>query len=139
MKDPVTVPTGITYDRDSLEGWLARSRATCPVTGAPVRLGDLAPNHATRQPGRARAHAKVPVPADRGGARGRVRRRQARRRGGVRGRGGQGQGARRRPPRRGISSNTGRARAPSTWPVLARVVGREAADAVVFARWPRAA
>nr|XP_051220214.1 uncharacterized protein LOC127337610 [Lolium perenne] len=36
---------------------------------------------------------------------------------GVRGRGGQGQGARRRPPRRDISTNTGRARAPSTWPV----------------------
>ncbi|XP_051203933.1 U-box domain-containing protein 21-like [Lolium perenne] len=49
MKDPVTAPTGITYDRDSLEGWLARGRATCPVTGAPVRLGDLVPNHATRR------------------------------------------------------------------------------------------
>uniref|UniRef100_A0ACD6ANN5 Uncharacterized protein n=1 Tax=Avena sativa TaxID=4498 RepID=A0ACD6ANN5_AVESA len=49
MKDPVTAPTGITYDRESVEGWLARGRATCPVTGAPVRLGDLVPNHATRR------------------------------------------------------------------------------------------
>nr|XP_051190123.1 U-box domain-containing protein 21-like [Lolium perenne] len=32
MKDPVTAPTGITYDRGSLEGWLSRGRATCPVT-----------------------------------------------------------------------------------------------------------
>ncbi|KAM0917965.1 hypothetical protein ACQ4PT_009351 [Festuca glaucescens] len=49
MKDPVTAPTGITYDWDSLEGWLARGRGTCPVTGAPVRPGDLVPNHATRR------------------------------------------------------------------------------------------
>jgi hypothetical protein len=49
MKDPVTAPTGITYDRESLEGWLVRGRATCPVTGDPVRLQDLVPNHATRQ------------------------------------------------------------------------------------------
>src|SRR4051812_43264353 len=49
MKDPVTAPTGITYDRDSVEAWLARGRGTCPVTGGPVRPSDLVPNHATRR------------------------------------------------------------------------------------------
>jgi hypothetical protein len=49
MRDPVTAPTGITYDRESVEGWLARGHATCPVTGRPLRLADLVPNHATRR------------------------------------------------------------------------------------------
>ncbi|RLN12981.1 U-box domain-containing protein 21 [Panicum miliaceum] len=49
MRDPVTAPTGITYDRESVEGWLARGSARCPVTGLPLRLADLVPNHATRR------------------------------------------------------------------------------------------
>ncbi|KAL5207837.1 hypothetical protein ABZP36_032272 [Zizania latifolia] len=49
MRDPVTAPTGITYDRESVEGWLERGRATCPVTGRPLRLEELVPNHATRR------------------------------------------------------------------------------------------
>jgi hypothetical protein len=49
MKDPVTAPMGITYDRESLEGWLARGRATCPVIGGAVRLQGLVPNHAMRR------------------------------------------------------------------------------------------
>ncbi|CAD6339659.1 unnamed protein product [Miscanthus lutarioriparius] len=49
MRDPVTAPTGITYDRESVEGWLARGNARCPVTGRPLRLADLVPNHATRR------------------------------------------------------------------------------------------
>ncbi|KAF0932570.1 hypothetical protein E2562_010450 [Oryza meyeriana var. granulata] len=49
MRDPVTAPTGITYDRDSVEGWLERGRATCPVTDRPLRLEELVPNHATRR------------------------------------------------------------------------------------------
>ena len=49
MRDPVTAPTGITYDRESVEGWLARGGARCPVTGRPLRLADLVPNHATRR------------------------------------------------------------------------------------------
>ncbi|WVZ81745.1 hypothetical protein U9M48_029087 [Paspalum notatum var. saurae] len=49
MRDPVTAPTGITYDRDSVEAWLARGNARCPVTGRPLRLADLVPNHATRR------------------------------------------------------------------------------------------
>ncbi|TKW41487.1 hypothetical protein SEVIR_1G319600v4 [Setaria viridis] len=49
MRDPVTAPTGITYDRDSVEGWLERGHATCPVSGRPLRAEDLIPNHATRR------------------------------------------------------------------------------------------
>ncbi|VAI61007.1 unnamed protein product [Triticum turgidum subsp. durum] len=49
MRDPVTAPTGITYDRESVEGWLERGHATCPVTGRPLRLEELVPNHATRR------------------------------------------------------------------------------------------
>ncbi|TVU28448.1 hypothetical protein EJB05_19965, partial [Eragrostis curvula] len=49
MRDPVTGPTGITYDRGSVEAWLERGRATCPVTGRPLRAEELVPNHATRR------------------------------------------------------------------------------------------
>ncbi|CAD6249564.1 unnamed protein product [Miscanthus lutarioriparius] len=49
MRDPVTAPTGITYDRDSVEGWLERGHSTCPVTARPLRAEDLIPNHATRR------------------------------------------------------------------------------------------
>ncbi|CAA0822532.1 E3 ubiquitin-protein ligase PUB23 [Striga hermonthica] len=37
MKDPVTVPTGITYDRDAIERWIfTRPDPTCPVTKQPI-------------------------------------------------------------------------------------------------------
>ena len=49
MRDPVTAPTGITYDRESIEAWLDTGRATCPVTHAPLRHEDLVPNHAIRR------------------------------------------------------------------------------------------
>ncbi|CAO2047571.1 unnamed protein product [Urochloa humidicola] len=49
MRDPVTAPTGITYDRASVEGWLERGHSTCPVTGRLLRAEDLIPNHATRR------------------------------------------------------------------------------------------
>ncbi|XP_062220232.1 U-box domain-containing protein 20-like [Phragmites australis] len=49
MRDPVTAPTGITYDRDSVEGWLERGHAMCPVTARPLRVEELIPNHATRR------------------------------------------------------------------------------------------
>uniref|UniRef100_A0ACD5YRI1 Uncharacterized protein n=1 Tax=Avena sativa TaxID=4498 RepID=A0ACD5YRI1_AVESA len=49
MRDPVTAPTGITYDRESVEGWLERGHSTCPVTARPLRLEELVPNHATRR------------------------------------------------------------------------------------------
>ncbi|KAK4791734.1 hypothetical protein SAY86_032147 [Trapa natans] len=55
MRDPVTVVTGITYDRDSIEKWLAKSRGTaadsaCPVTMQPLpRDSALTPNHTLRR------------------------------------------------------------------------------------------
>jgi hypothetical protein len=50
MRDPVTGSTGITYDRGSVEAWLlGRGRATCPITGLPLRADELVPNHATRR------------------------------------------------------------------------------------------
>ncbi|CAJ1967269.1 unnamed protein product [Sphenostylis stenocarpa] len=49
MKDPVTVSTGITYDRPSIEKWLfASNNDTCPVTKQPL-LPDLTPNHTLRR------------------------------------------------------------------------------------------
>ncbi|GKU93742.1 hypothetical protein SLEP1_g7310 [Rubroshorea leprosula] len=47
MKDPVTVLTGITYDRESIEQWLKTAKkTTCPVTKQPLpRDTDLTPNH----------------------------------------------------------------------------------------------
>ncbi|TKW07445.1 hypothetical protein SEVIR_7G307300v4 [Setaria viridis] len=49
MQDPVTAPTGITYDRRAIERWLAVGHATCPVTGQPLALADLTPNHTLRR------------------------------------------------------------------------------------------
>ena len=51
MKDPVTVSTGITYDRHSIEKWLFAAvpkNNTCPVTKQPL-LPDLTPNHTLRR------------------------------------------------------------------------------------------
>ncbi|KAI4364168.1 hypothetical protein MLD38_020296 [Melastoma candidum] len=51
MKDPVTLPTGITYDRPSIERWLfSDNNPTCPVTKMPVSDNDeLTPNHTLRR------------------------------------------------------------------------------------------
>ncbi|CAA7404447.1 unnamed protein product [Spirodela intermedia] len=53
MRDPVTVCTGITYDRDSIEKWIfsgnRRVEATCPVTKQPIPGGELTPNHTLRR------------------------------------------------------------------------------------------
>ncbi|KAK8949264.1 E3 ubiquitin-protein ligase PUB23 [Platanthera zijinensis] len=51
MRDPVTLPTGITYDRDSIERWLySGHHNTCPVTNQPVLESDLiTPNHTLRR------------------------------------------------------------------------------------------
>ncbi|KAK4772907.1 hypothetical protein SAY87_027926 [Trapa incisa] len=54
MKDPVTIPTGITYDRESIERWLfsssSSSAAACPVTKQQVPADcDLTPNHTLRR------------------------------------------------------------------------------------------
>ncbi|XP_051134502.1 E3 ubiquitin-protein ligase PUB23-like [Andrographis paniculata] len=51
MKDPVTVATGITYDRHAIEKWLfsGRRTATCPVTNQVLSTTDLTPNHTLRR------------------------------------------------------------------------------------------
>ncbi|KAK1426180.1 hypothetical protein QVD17_14849 [Tagetes erecta] len=50
MKDPVTLSTGITYDRDSIENWLfTRKNNICPVTKQDVFDIDLTPNHTLRR------------------------------------------------------------------------------------------
>ncbi|KAD7477768.1 hypothetical protein R6Q59_007430 [Mikania micrantha] len=53
MKDPVTISTGITYDRESIERWLFTTKnTTCPVTKQPLcgpSGTDLIPNHTVRR------------------------------------------------------------------------------------------
>ncbi|MBA0746806.1 hypothetical protein Gogos_009289 [Gossypium gossypioides] len=50
MKDPVTVPTGITYDRESIENWLFSGKNTaCPVTKQVIADCELTPNHTLRR------------------------------------------------------------------------------------------
>ncbi|KAJ9693921.1 hypothetical protein PVL29_009749 [Vitis rotundifolia] len=51
MKDPVTVSTGITYDRESIEKWLFSGKNnTCPVTKQVLSAdSDLTPNHTLRR------------------------------------------------------------------------------------------
>ncbi|KAK6138455.1 hypothetical protein DH2020_027775 [Rehmannia glutinosa] len=50
MKDPVTISTGISYDRENIEKWLFVCRnTTCPVTKQPLFTTDLTPNHTLRR------------------------------------------------------------------------------------------
>ncbi|KAL0925708.1 hypothetical protein M5K25_004075 [Dendrobium thyrsiflorum] len=51
MQDPVTLPSGITYDRRTIELWLSSGHRTCPVTLLSVELDDqlLIPNHSIRR------------------------------------------------------------------------------------------
>ncbi|KAF7147531.1 hypothetical protein RHSIM_Rhsim03G0065500 [Rhododendron simsii] len=50
MKDPVTIPTGITYDRESIEKWLFSDKnKNCPVTKQVLSNPDLTPNHTLRR------------------------------------------------------------------------------------------
>ncbi|XP_061348019.1 U-box domain-containing protein 21-like [Gastrolobium bilobum] len=49
MKDPVTLSTGITYDRDSIEKWFEAGNHTCPVTKRDLASFDMIPNHALRR------------------------------------------------------------------------------------------
>ncbi|KAI8030155.1 U-box domain-containing protein 21 [Camellia lanceoleosa] len=49
MKDPVTLSTGITYDRESIEKWIESGNFTCPVTNQVLRNFDQIPNHAIRR------------------------------------------------------------------------------------------
>ncbi|KAK1326480.1 E3 ubiquitin-protein ligase PUB22 [Acorus calamus] len=51
MKDPVTIPTGVTYDRRSIEKWFfVYKKSTCPATGQTVvSTTDITPNHTLRR------------------------------------------------------------------------------------------
>ncbi|KAH1067057.1 hypothetical protein J1N35_032044 [Gossypium stocksii] len=51
MRDPVTISTGISYDRDSIEKWLysCKSKAICPVTKQALHDSGLTPNHTLRR------------------------------------------------------------------------------------------
>lgn len=52
MEDPVTVVTGITYDRDSIQRWQshAQNNNTCPVTNQPLPINSgFTPNHNLRR------------------------------------------------------------------------------------------
>ncbi|KAM0025102.1 putative U box domain, armadillo-like helical, Zinc finger, RING/FYVE/PHD-type [Helianthus debilis subsp. tardiflorus] len=49
MTDPVTVATGQTYDRSSIESWIATGNITCPVTRLPLTDFTLIPNHTLRR------------------------------------------------------------------------------------------
>ncbi|GMJ10650.1 plant U-box 23 [Hibiscus trionum] len=50
MRDPVTLSTGITYDRESIEQWLFSCKnMVCPVTKQALHELDLTPNHTLRR------------------------------------------------------------------------------------------
>ncbi|EES07426.1 hypothetical protein BDA96_04G293500 [Sorghum bicolor] len=50
MDDPVTVSTGVTYDRRSIERWIfGCGRATCPATMQPLANLELTPNHTLKR------------------------------------------------------------------------------------------
>jgi hypothetical protein len=50
MDDPVTVSTGVTYDRRSIERWIfGCGRTTCPATMQSLANLDLTPNHTLKR------------------------------------------------------------------------------------------
>lgn len=49
MKDPVTLSTGMTYDRSSIDAWIEKGNKTCPVTNQALISFDQIPNHALRK------------------------------------------------------------------------------------------
>ncbi|GAA0169330.1 hypothetical protein LIER_23846 [Lithospermum erythrorhizon] len=50
MQDPVTVSTGITYDRESIEKWIfSCNNVTCPATNQKLQSIELIPNHTLRR------------------------------------------------------------------------------------------
>ncbi|CAA0842491.1 E3 ubiquitin-protein ligase PUB23 [Striga hermonthica] len=49
MRDPVTISTGVTYDRKNIEKWFHDYRKkTCPATMLPVQTPETTPNHTLR-------------------------------------------------------------------------------------------
>ncbi|KAG7594645.1 U box domain [Arabidopsis thaliana x Arabidopsis arenosa] len=49
MSDPVTISTGQTYDRTSIDSWIAMGNTTCPVTRVALSDFTLIPNHTLRR------------------------------------------------------------------------------------------
>ncbi|KAJ7533666.1 hypothetical protein O6H91_13G059400 [Diphasiastrum complanatum] len=49
MKDPVTLCTGLTYDRESIEKWFQDGNNTCPASMQVVDSKELLPNHTLRR------------------------------------------------------------------------------------------
>ncbi|KAJ7531299.1 hypothetical protein O6H91_14G039500 [Diphasiastrum complanatum] len=49
MKDPVSLASGVTYDRASIERWLEAGHNTCPATMQILSNKDLTPNHTLRR------------------------------------------------------------------------------------------
>ncbi|KAK6931709.1 U-box domain [Dillenia turbinata] len=49
MRDPVTLSSGITYDRESIETWIEAGNRTCPITNQVLRSLDPIPNHTIRR------------------------------------------------------------------------------------------
>lgn len=49
MKDPVTLCTGQTYDRCSIEPWLEAGNTTCPATMMQLESLEVVPNHTLRR------------------------------------------------------------------------------------------
>ncbi|KAM7271377.1 hypothetical protein ACFE04_030591 [Oxalis oulophora] len=49
MKDPVTLVTGITYDRENIEKWIEAGNVTCPITSQVMETLDPIPNHVIRR------------------------------------------------------------------------------------------
>ncbi|XP_061994881.1 U-box domain-containing protein 21-like [Rosa rugosa] len=49
MKDPVTLSTGITYDRQSIEKWIEAGNVTCPTTNQVLTTLEPIPNHTIRK------------------------------------------------------------------------------------------
>ncbi|KAG6764334.1 hypothetical protein POTOM_031800 [Populus tomentosa] len=49
MNDPVTMSSGITYDRESIEKWIEAGNVTCPITNKVLRSLDPIPNHTIRK------------------------------------------------------------------------------------------
>uniref|UniRef100_A0A7N0TGU3 U-box domain-containing protein n=1 Tax=Kalanchoe fedtschenkoi TaxID=63787 RepID=A0A7N0TGU3_KALFE len=49
MKDPVTLSTGISYDRESIETWIENGSRSCPITKQALVSLEPIPNHTLRK------------------------------------------------------------------------------------------
>ncbi|KAA8515773.1 hypothetical protein F0562_018616 [Nyssa sinensis] len=50
MKDPVTISTGVTYERENIETWFfSYNKKTCPATMQTIASSDITPNHTLKR------------------------------------------------------------------------------------------